>query len=325
MRRIHIVLAVVLASVFSMSEVGQAQALHQIEGRVRSRGTQLRNIHVRLVSQSDMRPITETFTNAEGQFKFTSLREGDYLIETYETDLLEATSTKVSVHPPNPNAPSPNLLMVFLDIPLKSAKRQAIGVIDAEVDLVVPKQAQKHYRDGMKALDDGDSARAVAELREAIGIYPKYYAARLALGRELRLQKNYDEAAKVLEPLKQIAPNKPDPRTEYGIVLLNLSRKPEAASELKESLRLQETSWAAHLYLGWALLDSDQDSAEPHFKRALELDEQRAVRAHLALGQIANNKGSREEAIKHLVAYLKLAPDAPDAEAVRKLADSLRK
>jgi len=325
MRRIPFVIALAVAGIFSLYDSGKAQALHQIEGRVRSRSAQLRDIHVRLVSQADMRPISETFTNAEGQFKFSSIREGDYLIETYETDQLEATSTKVNVFPPNRAAPTPNLVMVFVELPLKAAKRASLGVVEADVDLAVPKEAQKHYRDGMKALDSTDSARALTELREAITIYPKYYAARLALGRELRLQKKFDEAANTLEPLRQIAPNKSEPRIEYGIVLINLARKQDAARELTEALRLQETNCAAHLYLGWALLEADQNSAEQHFKRALELDEQKAVRAHIALGQIANNKGLREEAVKHLVAYLTLAPNASDAEAVRKLAESLRK
>jgi tetratricopeptide (TPR) repeat protein len=107
--------------------------------------------------------------------------------------------------------------------------------------------------------------------------------------------------------------------------LLNLKRRSEAARELNDAIRLEEASWAAHLYLGWAVLESDTKTASKHFTRALELDEQKAARAHLALGQIANNEGRREEAFKHLVAYLTLAPNASDAAAVRKLAETLRK
>jgi tetratricopeptide (TPR) repeat protein len=215
--------------------------------------------------------------------------------------------------------------MLLIDVPLKSAKKQTIGVITADVDLNVPKEAQKHYRAGMKALDSADSPGAIQEFQKAIEVYSKYYAARLALGRELRLQKKFEDAADVLEPLPQIAPGRAEPRIEYGIVLLNLKRRQEAARELTEAIRLEEPSWAAHLYLGWALLQEDEKTASKHFKRALELDEQKAARAHIALGQIANNEGRREEALKHLVAYLTLAPNASDADAVRKLAESLRK
>jgi len=327
MRRIW--LAVALISLFGSTGIyeskAQGDALHQIEGRLRSQAAELRGIHVKLVLQSDMRTITETFTNSEGHFHFKSLREGDYLVETMETDLFEATSTRVSLYPPIRTAPTPNLVMVLIDVPLKSAKKPTIGVITADVDLNVPKEAQKHYRVGMKALDLADSQSAVQEFQKAIAVYSKYYAARLALGRELRLQKKFEEAANVLEPLPQIAPGRAEPRIEYGIVLLNLQRPQEAARELTEATRLEESSWAAHLYLGWAVLPSDEKNASRHFKRALELDEQKAARAHIALGQIANNEGRREEALKHLVAYLTLAPNASDAEAVRKLAETLRK
>jgi tetratricopeptide (TPR) repeat protein len=323
MRRILLVFA--LISLFGSTGVYAQDVLHQIEGRVRSQAAELRGIQVKLVLASDMRTITETFTTGDGRFVFKSLREGDYLVETMESDLFEATSTKVSVYPRDRTAPTKSLVMLLVDVPLKPAKKQTIGVITADVDLNVPKEAQKHYRAGMKALESADSQSAVEELRKAVAVYPNYYAARLALGRELRLQKKFDEAANVLEPLPQIAPGRAEPRIEYGIVLLNLKRRLEAARELNDAIRLEEASWAAHLYLGWAVLESDTKIASKHFTRALELDEQKAARAHLALGQIANNEGRREEAFKHLVAYLTLAPNASDAQAVRKLAETLRK
>ena len=327
MRRIWLALALIsLSGSTGIYETkAQGEALHQIEGRVRSQAAELRGIHVKLVLQSGMQTITETFTNAEGRFHFKSIREGDYLVETMETDLLEATSTKVNLYPAIRTAPTPNLVMLLVDVPLKPAKKQPLGVIAADVDLNVPKEAQKHYRAGMKALDLADSPGAVQELQKAIAVYSRYYAARLALGRELRLQKKFEDAANVLEPLPQIAIGRAEPRIEYGIVLLNLQRRQEAVRELTEAIRLEEANWAAHLYLGWAVLASDEKTASGHFKRALELDEQKAARAHIALGQIANNAGRREEALKHLVAYLTLAPNASDAEAVRKLAETLRK
>jgi tetratricopeptide (TPR) repeat protein len=198
------------------------------------------------------------------------------------------------------------------------------GIIAADVDLNVPKAASKHYRNGTKALKSGDSASAVAELREAIAAYPNYYAARLDLGRELRLEKRFKEAEDILNPLPQIAPGRAEPRLEYGIVLLELKRPDEAVTELSEALQLEEANWATHLYLGWALLESRPQEAAPHFKRALELDERKAARAHLALARLADAQGMRQLAIQHLDAYLTVMPNAPDADVARKLADKLR-
>lgn len=297
--------------------------VHQLEGRLQHKNGTVAGMRVRLVRRDSMEPIGETFSRPEGAFVFTRVPDGDYLIETFETEIYEATSTEVTLRP-RPRRST--YLNVFIDIPLRAAPaRNAPGVITADVDLNVPKDALKHYRAGTKALQNGDSARAITELREAVRAYPDYYAARLGLGRELRLEKRFPEAAEVLTPLPQIAPNRAEARLEYGIVLLELKRAEEATLELRRALQLEEANWAIHLYLGWALLESQPQEAEPHFKRALEIDERKAVRAHLALARLADARGERQLAIQHLDTYLTLMPTAPDAEAVRKLADKLRK
>lgn len=296
---------------------------HQIDGRLQSRNYNVGNIRVRLLRMPDARPITETFTRPDGQFLFKQLVAGEYIVETFETDKFEATTTRVSVIPPVP--PTPQLVLVMIDLPLKPPPGGvAPGTVAADVDLNVPKEALKHYRNGMKALSKEDSARAVEEFQAAIESHPNYYAARLELGRELRLEKRYIEAEQVLQPLAQIAPKHSEGRIERGIVLIALDRRKEAADELRAAVKLEDTSWAAHLYLGWALLEVDAAQAEPQFKRALELDEQKAAKAHLALARLAQEKGQSQLAIKHLEAYLKIAPDAHDAEAARRLAERLR-
>jgi len=176
----------------------------------------------------------------------------------------------------------------------------------------------------MKKLEKGDSTQAIVELRAAIKIFTSYYAARLELGRELRLRKRFPEALEVVEPLAALAPKRAEPRIEHGIILLALQRRDDAIHQLEAALRLGESSWAAHLYLGWALLEQDEAKAEPHFQRAIEIDEHKAARAHLALARLAETKGQRLLALSHLDAYLALAPNADDAEATRKLAERLR-
>jgi tetratricopeptide (TPR) repeat protein len=315
---------VVVLSLWDLSMAQSGATYHQIEGRVQSRGRQLRNIHVRLTQHG--RAITETLTTSEGHFVFKSLLEGDYLVETEETDEYEATITNTSVQPIDKRNPTPNIQIVLVDLPLKaSAKKLPAGVVEADVDLDVPKGALKRYLAGMEALDSGDASRAISDFQAAIAIYSQYYAARLELGKELRLQKRFAEAETALQPLGKIAPNKLEPRIEYGIVLLELRRREDAARELSAALELEESNWATHLYLGWALLETEESRAARHFQRALELDERKAARAHIALARIAEGKGQRPVAVTHLDAYLMLAPNASDAEAVRKLADRLRK
>jgi len=314
-----------LALSLTRGAAAQDRVYHRIDGRLQSRNLDVSNIRVRLLRMPEGRPITETFTRRDGQFAFAQLQTGEYAIETIENDRFEATLTPVSLVPPNPNAPSPQSVNLVIDLTLKPLEgKPAPGVVAADVDIDVPKAAVKRYQAGMKALSDDNFEKARSEFKAAIEIYPSYYAARIELGRELRLQKQFREAEEVLRPLAQIGPKHAEARIELGIVLLSLDRRKEAADELRTAVGLEETSWAAHLYLGWALLETDGAQAEGHFERALVLDEQKAARAHLALARLAQERGKSRLAVEHLDAYLKIAPDAGDAAAARKLADSLR-
>lgn len=323
--RLWMTMACALAGVLAVARPSPSQTfevVHQVEGRLQFKGGAVSGMRIRLVRKDSMQPVGETFSRPEGGFVFTRITDGDYYIETFETETLEATYTEVVLRP-RPRRPTS--INVFIEVPLKRASATTpAGVIAADVDLDVPKVALKHYRAGTKALKDGDAALAEAELREAIAAYPDYYAARLDLGRELRLAKRFKEAEEILSPLPRIAPKRAEPPLEYGIVLLELQRHAESAAELRRSLALEEPNWATNLYLGWALLESKSEEAEPYFKRALELNERKAARAHLALARLADERGMRQLAIRHLEVYLALMPGAADAEVARKLADKLR-
>lgn len=299
----------------------ESQVFHRIEGRIQHQTDGVGNLRVRLVRE--MRPVSDTFTRPEGQFVFNMVREGEYSIETFETDKFEPSLTSVSVRPLIRQRP--DVVRVFVDLQLKpTTNRVVLGVITADVDVNVPKQAVRHYKAGMKALERGDSVNAVTELRRAVELYDKYYVARLELGRELRKQKRYDEATLVLEPLSHIAPRRPEPRVLRAAALLALGHREQAIEELRAALNLDDTNWEAHLYLGWAFLEIAPDRSELHLKRALSLDDRHAVRAHLALARLAHSQGKTELAIKHLDEFLLRAPDSEDAEPARRLAENLR-
>src|SRR6185436_14255005 len=93
-------LAAILAhseSVCAQTAETQGSVFHRVEGRVQYRTDGVGNLRVRLVRE--MRPLSETFTRPEGQFVFNMVREGDYVIETFDTETFEASSTSVSVRP----------------------------------------------------------------------------------------------------------------------------------------------------------------------------------------------------------------------------------
>lgn len=316
----------VLAFACAQNVLAQSDSIHEVEVYLRARGASVVGVHVRLIRQSGMMPVADSFTNQDGRLRFTGLLPGEYTVETIESDKFEATSTRVTVRPIEFTEPKPTSVSVYIDLPArKQPDMAAPGVVLADVDLKVPDAALKRYRKGMEALHAGNRDDATEEFKAAVKIYPQYYAARLELGRQLRAQLLFDEAAEALRPLGEIAPKRAEPRIEYAIVLLALKRPNEAAAQLRKALELEEANWVTHLHLGWALLEAEPAEAEQHFRRALELDERKAAQAHLSLARLAYSKGQRQDSIRHIEAYLTLAPAAPDAQAVRRLLSQLQR
>ena len=95
---------------------------------------------------------------------------------------------------------------------------------------------------------------------------------------------------------------------------------PEAIEQLEEANRMDESYPMAHLYLGIALMGvepTDFDRAEREMLRARELGgaELAYVRMHLFNLNIRRN--TLNKAAEQLEAYLKEAPEASNALAVR--------
>lgn len=320
----------VFALLLLLAPAGAAQssggALHEIEGHVWFRGGRAGQVRVRLLRLPEGRPVAETFTRPEGQFRFPNVAEGEYAVETFETERFEAALRNVSVNPPVRNLPT--TFRVSVELAEKAdgggATSPPPGVAAADVDAGVPRRAVEHYLSGMRMLREGDSARALGEFRKAIAAHPPYYAARLEYGRELRRRGELAEAERALAPLRETAPRKAEARVEYALTLLGLGRRDAAAAELESAAKLPDAGWEPHYYLGWAILETRPDDAKNHLLRAVELDEARAARAHLALARLAHERGQRGAAVKHLEAFLALSPDSHEADAARALADKLR-
>ena len=159
--RVFCALAIVLtfAHLAGGQVLGPARAptitvFHRIEGRIQQRNKTVDNIRVRLVRVPQMQPIADVFTRQDGHFEFQRVPTGDYLVETFETDIFEATETHVSVFPREALEPRPTTAALFIVLPLKApAEKVRPGEIMGDVDLNVPKKALKHYETGIKKLD----------------------------------------------------------------------------------------------------------------------------------------------------------------------------
>jgi CheY-like chemotaxis protein len=114
------------------------------------------------------------------------------------------------------------------------------------------------------------------------------------------------------------------PALERAEAALAKERFAVAIREFRAILAADPASAPAHSGLARALVESGKDDeAKREAERALELDA-RAARAHLVLGIVAYNKGSKAAARKAFEAYLALEPTGKSARDVRDTLKTLR-
>jgi len=106
-------------------------------------------------------------------------------------------------------------------------------------------------------------------------------------------------------------PNNPRARVSYGVDLYATGRLPEAERELREAVRLKDTSAPAHANLGAVLCaQGNLDEGIRHLERALALDpEYHSVHGNLAEAYAA--LGRRAQAAQEFSRAVEIAPDNP--------------
>jgi len=197
------------------------------------------------------------------------------------------------------------------------------GVINASL-AEVPDNARALYQKALDLIKTGDLARAVEDLKAAVVAYPKFPLALNELGVQyLRL----GQADKAVEPLKsatKLSPDAASPKLNLGIALLETRQYAEAEAQLREALKIVSTP-TAHMYLGLTLVKVKRfEEAQTELETAISTGGENLGQAHRFLGGLYWRKGENRRAIDEFETYLRLTPNAPDAERVRGTINELR-
>lgn len=189
------------------------------------------------------------------------------------------------------------------------------------VDLLkIPSKAQKQYRAACSALKNSQLASSEQHLRKAVQIYPNYAAGWVMLGQVLEAQQQTDLArATCSHPLQTDSRYLP-----AYLCLAEIAGRGERWDEV-----LRHTSHAleldplhdpyAYFFSAIAYFNLHQlEEAERRALKAQELDsEHHQPRVQFLLGQIYKAMNSPVKAAAQFREFLKYAPAATDAEAVK--------
>lgn len=140
-----------------------------------------------------------------------------------------------------------------------SARATGQNVLDAEgaarAAAEQPDVADNHYRLGLALKEQGDSAGALAALKQAIDLDNAHGEAHALAGLLLQEQKRLAEALVHYDLALQINPNRADIFMNMGMVLRGLRRYPEAINSYLKAIALQPDYAHAYLNLANVMLD----------------------------------------------------------------------
>jgi lipoprotein NlpI len=202
------------------------------------------------------------------------------------------------------------------------------SVVTAQ-SLAVPKPARKLFDRAQQESSAGQTDQARQYLEKAVAVYPQYAAAWCALGKLQVASGGLDSARASFERALHSDPNLVDAYLQLATVALWDRKWQEVADLSAKALDLDPVDYPQlFLYAAVASYNLHKpESAERNIERAQALDSRHAFPEieHMA-GVILASRQDYVAAASHLRAYLKLAPDAEDAETARtRLADAEKK
>ena len=309
---------------------------HTIQGRLVGPSGRRSELRLKVRLQSSGFGDLYVFSDANGSFRFTSLRPGSYTVvveggdefETArETVLLESSTIRTNRGVIGTPFNRPITLQIYLRPKRDPSSLAQPGVLNAAL-AGVPKPAAELYHRGLEAARKGENERAADLLRQAVEAHPHFALALGELGVLYLKLKRPEKAAEALSASLKLAPEEHSTLLAYGRALLDLGRAGEAEGQFRKALKKNAASPWARFYLGVILLKRREfDEAERELRAAAGAagGGGEIAMAHYYLGGIYWERKEYRRAADELETFLKLAPDAREAARVRSTIKELRR
>lgn len=195
------------------------------------------------------------------------------------------------------------------------------GFTTSATSLMAPKDAKKSLEKARNALKKNKLPDAMKELELAVNTHPKYAEAWYEMGRIHTIQNNPEGAKASYQ--KALEADEKYVRPYLGLAMLEAqqNRWVEVKQITEKVIKLNRYDFPAAFFYGAVANYNlrDNETAEKLCRSGLEIDQYHSIpkMSHL-LGMILADKADYKGASEQLAAYLKFAPKANDAEAVKK-------
>ena len=307
---------------------------HSIQGRLVGPSGRRADLRFKVKLETPGFGDLSVFSDANGYFRFSSLRAGSYTVIIEGGEEFETVRESLLLEPGNVTTrrgvvgvpvSRPITLQIYLRPKRQAANPNQPGVLNAAL-ASVPKQAVELYHRGVELARKGDTRRALDLLKLAVEAHPNFPLALSEMGVLYIKLKQPEKAAEALRAALKLAPEDHQTLLAYGRTLLDLQRLSESEEQFRKALKVNPASPWAHFYLGVIMLKRrENESAEAAFKTAISSGGDHVAQAHYYLGGLYWNKHQYQQAADELEAYLRLVPNAPDAARLRETIREFRK
>ena len=303
---------------------------HSIQGRIYFPSGRRSDVRVKVRLENFQSGELSVMSDPNGSFVFRGLEAGNYTVVVDAGEDYEIARESVYIDTDGNNSrrgitlpPMPRLYTVQVTLQLKNDGPKA-AVVNAAL-AAIPENARELYRKAVESIHAGNTAKAVEQLNAAIASYPAFPLALNELGVQYLRLGQLDKAATTLKQAVKIVPEDFLPRLNYGIALLNQRKFAEAEDQLKTALSKNSSPPTAHMYLGIALaVQRKLDEGQKELDIAIASNSNEVSLAHRYLGGIFLERREFKRAAEELESYLRLVPNATDADVLQQKIKELR-
>ena len=315
---------ILISVLITLAAQTQQTSSNSISGHVSNdQHMPLADLRVELLNEVDS-VIRTVKTDGSGLFVFRKLSDGTFQVrvQTSNTNYVSQTKRVDLARPHGFGAAFEELEFVLLtkDSGGRTAKPGVVFVQE------VPEAARKQFEKASDLLNKSDKRQeAFAALQSAIDLFPQYFDALELLGTEQVKDRQYEAAIPTLTKALEVNSRAFASSFALGVAQYNVKQIQPAIESFRRAVSINEKSINANLWLGIVLRQTSRpDEAEPYLKRADVLAESKLPDAHWQLALLFNQLKRYTEAADELEKFLKVQPDARDAELIKKLIQRLR-
>ena len=299
-----------------------------IQGRVYFPSNEQKGKAVKLHLESNLAISNNSaVTDQDGVFRFNNLAPGTYTVVVEGGNQYENSRETVTIEPIGGARVSQ--VNIILRPKIDAANAAFAGI---------PKPALEAYQKATTAAQKGDAKTAVEFLTQAVAAAPDFTMAWSDLGSQYEKQFQWSKASEAFAAVVRLKPTDAAAQTNLGIALYNegdelmAQKKYEDAEKkfnaceaaFRESLKLKNSA-TPHYYLGLMLIKFKAwDEAQKEFEAAISNGGENLPLAHKMLGGVYMSTHKNKEAADELEKYLKLDPNAKDADKIKATIKDLR-